>query len=525
MPDDIFVCGDPEYQRLEDLVWKLASSGAQVDLDTLIPSDRSTFRPGLERVLRRAKLHWLPCFPTGQDPESPWACGQKIGEDYRVEEMLGRGGMGEVYLVRRISDGNAYAVKRTYRGKPAKSCGLLLPSRSTRALERNLFHELLVWMGLPFHPNVAQCKFFRLVDNDIAIFLEYVNGGSVDDWIRDGRLYTGAEVEQLRRILLISHQTARGLACIHRANVVHQDVKPRNVLMTSDLVAKISDFGISRAHGLSGRTSAEPAYDGVTRGGLDPSFCSPEQYQTDKVTSATDIWSWAATTLAMFCAGPMWASGPRVAEALNSGLACLRVPMPEPVLDLLKECLVVDETARLSSTELVEGLAGVCRDLFSGECLDIRESAQLAGETTVPSAVGHVRFADTADSRELYMDEEADRTLLELGSSDELLSVYLHKFGRLHQSADFDDAAALLDRMYELLKPEGSTRSARIRLGVAFLSLGQSLVNVRRLKRATKFLKRGIRLVGRQTTRYDVDNLLSDAQVALAAIARNCGPK
>ena len=111
--------------------------------------------------------------PTSQD----WPTGHKILDDYEVMRVLGEGGMGNVYLVRSLSTGMQFAVKR------AK--GLEDADR------KNFLAELQTWIDLPDHPNLVSCRFFRTVEAEILIFAEYVEGGSLHDWIESRKLYEG----------------------------------------------------------------------------------------------------------------------------------------------------------------------------------------------------------------------------------------------------------------------------------------------------------------------------------------------
>ena len=85
--------------------------------------------------------------------------------------------MGKVYLVRSLSTGMQFAVKR------AK--GLEDADR------KNFLAELQTWIDLPDHPNLVSCRFFRTVEAEILIFAEYVEGGSLHDWIESRKLYEG----------------------------------------------------------------------------------------------------------------------------------------------------------------------------------------------------------------------------------------------------------------------------------------------------------------------------------------------
>jgi predicted Zn finger-like uncharacterized protein len=134
--------------------------------------------------------------------------------DVAIEKELGRGGMGKVYLVRRASDGQRFALKRVLvRGEPAR---------------RQFLTELRTWIDLPTHPHLAACRFFRTAGEEVAIFAEYVAGGSLDAWLTAGRMPGLAER------LDVAIQTAWGLHAAHEWGVIHQDVKPANVLLAEE---------------------------------------------------------------------------------------------------------------------------------------------------------------------------------------------------------------------------------------------------------------------------------------------------
>ena len=80
------------------------------------------------------------------------------------------------------------------------------------------------------------------MNDEIAVFAEYVAGGSLHDWIVDRKL------TRLEDILDVAIQFAWGLDAVHEAGLVHQDVKPGNVLLTPNGVVKVTDFGLARVH-------------------------------------------------------------------------------------------------------------------------------------------------------------------------------------------------------------------------------------------------------------------------------------
>ena len=111
------------------------------------------------------------------------------------------------------------------------------------------------------------------------MFAEWVDGGSLADAIADGRLYNGTGDEVLARILDVAIQFAWGLDCTHSRQLVHQDVKPPNVMCTADWTVKVTDFGLAKARAAAGEVvpSGPEVSVLVGYGGLTPAYCSPEQ--------------------------------------------------------------------------------------------------------------------------------------------------------------------------------------------------------------------------------------------------------
>jgi serine/threonine protein kinase len=251
---------------------------------------------------------------------------------FSVEGLIGAGGMGNVFLAHRDADGQRYAVKHAR-----------LPSLDHR---RRFLRELQLWIDLPEHPNLAACRFFRTAGQEVFIFAEYVDNGSLRDWISGGRLYPGDVQTVLKRILNIAIQFAWGLDALHTLALVHQDVKPGNVLLSRDHVAKVTDFGISRGVLAGGIPSLAGSSSSlvVTCGGMTHAYCSPEQSRGERLTHRTDVWSWGVSVLEMFLGTIAWRSGPEAPRALREYLDGHRVgavpDMPADVATVLWRCLV-----------------------------------------------------------------------------------------------------------------------------------------------------------------------------------------
>ena len=170
------------------------------------------------------------------DVPAVWQVGEVILDLYEVTDILGEGGMGTVYKVHHKNWNIDLAVKSPKPEIFAKAGG-----------QENFVREAETWIKLGLHPNTVSCFYVRTLGGIPRVFAEFVEGGSLQDWIENGKLYVGGAQAALSRILDIAIQFAWGLQFAHAQGLIHQDVKPANVLMTSDGTAKVTDFGLARA--------------------------------------------------------------------------------------------------------------------------------------------------------------------------------------------------------------------------------------------------------------------------------------
>ena len=197
---------------------------------------------------------------------------------YEIQKMLGKGGMGAVYLAHRKKDGERVALK------------VMLSRVAVNERARVEFVREMATMQNLRHPNIV-----RFIDNGSAgvgfyFIMEFCEGGSVDDLMarHGGTLpLTAASPIMLKAL--------EGLAYAHEQKLVHRDLKPMNVLLEGSPesgIAKIADFGLAKSFekaGLSGHTSTG-SYAGT------PVFMPREQVTNYKyVKPASDVWSIGAT--------------------------------------------------------------------------------------------------------------------------------------------------------------------------------------------------------------------------------------
>ena len=307
--------------------------------------------------------------PVPQDPsrievaedQVPAECkaGDVILDLYEVKQIHEGGGMGLVYRVHHRGWNIDLAMK-----SPRANYF------TTEEQKQDFARECETWINLGLHPQIVSCHYVRTLGGIPRVFAEYVEGGSLRDWIDSKKLYEGGPERALERILDIAIQTAWGIQYAHEQGVIHQDIKPGNIMLTPDGTAKITDFGTARAryHEREAILDHGQRRTLVTFVGRTPAYCSPEQARREKLTRATDIWSWAVTVLEMFAGGVTWAAGQVADQALEQYMASedeasLCVPIPGSLGDLLRSCLIeVPEQRQRDAASIAGQLVTVFRD-------------------------------------------------------------------------------------------------------------------------------------------------------------------
>ena len=197
---------------------------------------------------------------------------QRVGP-YRLERVLGQGGMGTVYLARREDD--------QYRRQVAIKL-LRRDDRSPELLDR-FRAERQILAGLE-HPNITRL-YDGGADSDGRPYLvmEVVDGLPIDLYCDHGHL----PIERRLRLFL---EVCAAVEHAHRRLLVHRDLKPANILVTADGVPKLLDFGIAKLLG-GGRIdlTVQPTRSGVRP--MTPSYASPEQIRGEAVTTASDTYA------------------------------------------------------------------------------------------------------------------------------------------------------------------------------------------------------------------------------------------
>ena len=185
---------------------------------------------------------------------------------YTILEHLGAGGMGVVYKAQDLELDRLVALKflpPTAGSDPEAQQRFILEARAASALD---------------HPNICTIhEIGRTEENQLFLCMALYEGETVRTKVERGPLKLDDAVE-------ITVQVAQGLAKAHGQGMVHRDIKPANVMVTSDGIAKILDFGLAVLSGMTRLTK-----EGSTLGTA--AYMSPEQARGDSVDARTDIWS------------------------------------------------------------------------------------------------------------------------------------------------------------------------------------------------------------------------------------------
>jgi serine/threonine-protein kinase len=295
----------PRFSTLLDAALDLPADDRTTWLDSL-SGDDTKLKPWLARVLgseaglQTGFLHARPDLVS----DATFVAGGMVGP-YRLESRLGEGGMGEVWRASRADDG------------PRREVALKLPHaellggpfRQRFARERDVLAALS-------HPHIAHLYDAGLsADGHPYLALELVEGQPITEACR-------AEQASLARRVELICQMLAALTYAHQRLIVHRDIKPNNVLVTSGGGVKLLDFGIAKL--LRPDAPGEVALTQSAAHLATPGYAAPEQIYGGAITVATDIFA-AGVLLFELCTGTRpFARVPSEADGPSAPLASYR---------------------------------------------------------------------------------------------------------------------------------------------------------------------------------------------------------
>lgn len=211
--------------------------------------------------------------PTPSGNQGQFIPGALIARRYRILDLLGRGGMGEVYRAYDLKLDQTVALK-------------FLPEdlrRNAGALAR-LHNEVRIARQVS-HPNV--CRVYDIAEGDGLHFLtmEFIDGEDITHLLRRiGRFPTDKGIEIARKI-------CAALAAAHSHGVLHRDLKPSNIMLNAAGQVRVTDFGLA---------VVADQLRGIDAGSGTPAYMAPEQLERREVTRKSDIYSLGAVLYEIF---------------------------------------------------------------------------------------------------------------------------------------------------------------------------------------------------------------------------------
>ena len=322
--------------------------------------------------------------------------GRTLADRYRIEEVIGRGGMGAVY---RATDERL--------GRPVAVKVITAVSGDAEARERlraRFRHEAASAARLPHHPNVVPVYDYG---TDEALGLDFI----VMELLRGDDLATRlqrAGPPPMGTALRILQAAARGVAVGHRSGLVHRDVKPGNIFLVQgedehDMQVRVLDFGIAKVIA-DQDTQTALTHDG--RAPLSPAYAAPEQLRGDpRLAPASDVFSLGAVGYQLLTGEKPYteADRNRLSLGMEVPLPSVRArnpAVPPAVEEVVRQAMALDPAARYPH-------AGALADALEPV---IRQLADTPAAAQVPVVAGPVVTSDADDDRTALAGASDDRT-------------------------------------------------------------------------------------------------------------------
>uniref|UniRef100_A0A673L8F0 receptor protein-tyrosine kinase n=1 Tax=Sinocyclocheilus rhinocerous TaxID=307959 RepID=A0A673L8F0_9TELE len=265
----------------------------------------------------------------------------------KIEEVIGAGEFGEVCRGRLRIPGkkeNYVAIKTLKGGYTDKQ-------------RRDFLSEASI-MGQFQHPNIIHLEGIITASCPVMILTEFMENGALDSFLRlnDGQFTPIQLVGMLRGI-------ASGMKYLSEMSYVHRDLAARNILVNSNLVCKVSDFGLSR---FLQENSSDPTYTSSLGGKIPIRWTAPEAIAFRKFTSASDVWSYGIVMWEVMSFGerPYWDMSNQ--DVINAIEQDYRLPPPPDcpthLHQLMLDCWQKERTARPRFSNIVSALDKLIRN-------------------------------------------------------------------------------------------------------------------------------------------------------------------
>jgi len=292
-------------------------------------------------------------FP--QAPPAPSLVGQILDGRYRIVKLIGEGGMGEVYAAEHVHIEKKFAIK-LLKSEIVSNAEAVTRFRQEARSSSSIGHRNII----------AIDDFGQLADGRIYMCMELLAGAALNDMIQHPM---GAD-----RLLNILIQTGHGLAAAHAKGIVHRDMKPENIYVSTgpsgEDVPKILDFGIAKVSGNDGQNH-------LTRTGTifgTPFYMAPEQALGNPVDARTDIYAMGVIMYECF-AGSLPFQGESFMGILTQHITTDAEPvaqraakagrtLPQGLAEVITRCMRKNPAERYATMdELVSDLVAIYRGI------------------------------------------------------------------------------------------------------------------------------------------------------------------
>ncbi|MFJ8782531.1 Stk1 family PASTA domain-containing Ser/Thr kinase [Streptomyces sp. NPDC102476] len=318
---------------------------------------------------------------------------RRLGGRYELGQVLGRGGMAEVYLAMDTRLGRTVAVK-TLRADLARDPSFQARFRREAQSAASLNHPAIVAVYDTGEDYIDGVSIPYIV-------MEYVDGSTLRELLHSGRkLLPERSLEMTIGIL-------QALEYSHRSGIVHRDIKPANVMLTRNGQVKVMDFGIARAMGDSGMTMTQTsAVIGTAQ------YLSPEQAKGEQVDARSDLYSTGCLLYELLTVRPPFVGDSPVAVAYQHVREEAQPPSvfdPEitPEMDaIVLRALVKDPNYRYQSADEMRADIEACLD------------GQPVAATAAMGSVGYGGYPDDQPTTALRSDAGATTMLPPMSPDD-----------------------------------------------------------------------------------------------------------
>ncbi|WP_432153368.1 Stk1 family PASTA domain-containing Ser/Thr kinase [Streptomyces tricolor] len=274
---------------------------------------------------------------------------RRLGGRYELGQVLGRGGMAEVYLAHDTRLGRTVAVK-TLRADLARDPSFQARFRREAQSAASLNHPAIVAVYDTGEDYIDGVSIPYIV-------MEYVDGSTLRELLHSGRKLLPERAMEMTIGIL------QGLEYAHRNGIVHRDIKPANVMLTRNGQVKVMDFGIARAMGDAGMTMTQTAAVIGTA-----QYLSPEQAKGEQVDARSDLYSTGCLLYELLTVRPPFVGDSPVAVAYQH---VREEPQPPSVFDpeitpemdaIVLKALVKDPNYRYQSADEMRADIEACLD-------------------------------------------------------------------------------------------------------------------------------------------------------------------